>query len=174
MRIRMGRVGEAKRAGAALAAAWPLLLLALGMGACRKPSPAPTTTAQAPAAEAGAAPRVELGAAAQLDSGNAAFKVKEYRGALAHYRAAADRQPSLAAAWFGVYMAEKALGNAAGADSAMRRVQALAPGTMGAHPANADSTAAGALPPGHPGATPGMGAGTLPPGPPALPGAPTR
>ncbi|HEX9107754.1 MAG TPA: hypothetical protein VF832_11010 [Longimicrobiales bacterium] len=120
---------------------------------------------------------MELGTSAQIDSGNTAYKAKDYEGALAHSRIATQRQPLLAAAWFGVYMAESALGNAAGADSAMKKVQAIAPGTMGAHPAT-DSTRPGTLPPGHPAAgvpsAAGNGAGALPPGHPTMPGAPRR
>lgn len=175
MRIRTGRVGARGRR-ALLLCLGPLAALAVG-SACSKPAPAPVATTEAPAASADAAPTVELGTSAQIDSGNTAYKAKDYKGALGHYRVATQRQPSLAAAWFGVYMAESALGNAAAADSAMKRVQAIAPGTMGAHPATA-STSPGTLPPGHPAAgapnAAGNGAGALPPGHPTLPGAPRR
>ncbi len=177
MRIRTGRAGEEARGRTARQAAGWLAVVLLA-GACSKPAPAPAATSEAPAASAEAAPRVELGASAQIDSGNTAYKTKDYKGALAHYRAATERQPSLAAAWFGAYMAESALGNTAAADSAMKKVQAIAPGTMGAHPATGDSTGAGMLPPGHPsaGATGASGgsAGALPPGHPTLPAAPKR
>ncbi len=120
--------------------------------------------AAAPAPAAG--PQVELGAAARLDSGNAAYRAKDFKGALAHYRASADRAPSLAAAWFGLYMAQSALGDKAGADSSMRKVQELAPGTMGAHPSAAEPGASGEA--GGTGAATGPGR-PLPPGHPALP-----
>ncbi len=121
-----------------------MLTVACGRG--QPPANETTGTAGTPAAGV-EPPRVELGAAAQLDSGNAAYRAKDYRGALAHYQQAAQRAPRLAAAWFGIYMAKGQLGDKAGADSAMRMVQSIAPGTMGAHPAGGSS---GGLPPGHP------------------------
>lgn len=144
-----------------------LLLTALAVAGCgRKEQPGtPATTAGTGTMTE--TPRVELGTSAQLDSGNTAFRAKDYQGALAHYRKATEREPALAAGWFGLYMAQSALGDKAGADSSMRKVQALAPGTMGAHPAPGSGTMPGsggaALPPGHPGSAPAQ----LPPGHPA-------
>ena len=85
--------------------------------------------------EAGQRTRAELPApvVAQLDSGSAAFRVDDHQEALRHYREAARLGPDVAAAWFGVYMAQKALGNAQGADSALARVQELAPGATILH-----------------------------------------
>lgn len=128
---------------------------ALCATACtRAPAPAKgegtTTEATSPAVST---PGAELGAAAQLDSGNTAYRRKDYTAALMHYRAAAAREPSLAAAWMGVAMALNALGDKAAADSAMRKVEQLAPGTMTAHPPAGSTdggSARGALPPGHP------------------------
>lgn len=131
-------------------------------GGCERRQPqaaeGDATSAAAPAAEA---PRVELGAAGQLDSGNAAYRTKDYQGALGHYRRAAERDPKLAAAWFGMYMAQTSLGDKAGADSSMKKVQELAPGMIDAHRGGPGGGAApeGAAP-----------AGSLPPGHPALPG----
>lgn len=72
---------------------------------------------------------------AQIDSGNAAYSAKDYQGALDHYRSALQAQGDLTAAWFGIYMAQQALGNAAAADSAMAKVRELAPGATLVHPA---------------------------------------
>lgn len=71
---------------------------------------------------------------AQLDSGNAAYRAKDYRRAVQHYRAAARIDGERAAPWFGIYMAERAAGNAAAADSALKRAQKIAPGATLIHP----------------------------------------
>lgn len=72
--------------------------------------------------------------AAALDSGNAAYRDERYEDARQHYIAAVRADDDVAAVWFGLYMAELALGNAAGADSAMDRARALAPGATLIHP----------------------------------------
>lgn len=76
-----------------------------------------------PAIGAGTAARESLPDAvvAHLDSGNAAYRDGEYGRALRHYRSAAAADSTVAAAWFGVYMAERALGDSVAADSALRR-----------------------------------------------------
>lgn len=56
-----------------------------------------------------------------LDSGNTAYRAGDYQEARRHFRAAAGEDTAAAAAWFGVYMAERALGNELAADSALRR-----------------------------------------------------
>lgn len=56
-----------------------------------------------------------------LDSGNAAYRAGDYRTARRQYRAAVGADSAAAAAWFGVYMAERALDNELAADSALRR-----------------------------------------------------
>ncbi len=71
--------------------------------------------------------QLALPAQAQLDSGNVAFHVGDHQGALRHYEEATRLAPDQAAGWFGVYMAHNAMGNRVAADSAMQRVQALAP-----------------------------------------------
>lgn len=58
---------------------------------------------------------------AALDSGNAAYRSGDYRAALEQFESLAEEHPDVRAAWFGVYMAQRALGNTAAADSAMRR-----------------------------------------------------
>ncbi len=141
---------------------WVAPLVLVVVAACGRKAPATTGGAAVDTGTTGR-PAVALGAAAQLDSGNAAFRAKDYTGALAHYRGAAERQPQLAAAWFGVYMAQSALGNKTAADSAMRRAQALDPGMVGGHPTS--PAPEGALPPGHP----ATGAAPLPAGHPAAP-----
>jgi tetratricopeptide (TPR) repeat protein len=71
---------------------------------------------------------------AALDSGNAAYRAWNYTAALERYRAALELDDEVAAAWFGVSMAQLALGNGAAADSAMARARALAPGATLIHP----------------------------------------
>lgn len=71
---------------------------------------------------------------ALLDSGNTAFRVKDFQGALAYYHKAALSAPEHAAPWFGTYMVGKAINDTALADSALRMVRARAP-EMQSHPA---------------------------------------
>lgn len=126
------------------------LLGALAVAGCQRGGEAPAAdqrTAEIDSATVRAA-RTQLPPAvrAQLDSGNAAFKAEDYQGALRHYRAAARLDERAPAAWFGVYMAENALGNSAAADAAIARARAIAPDATlmrpGAAPAAADSPAA--------------------------------
>jgi tetratricopeptide (TPR) repeat protein len=69
-----------------------------------------------------------------VDSGNAAFKAKDYQRALGHYREATRLDDDAAAPWFGIYMVQRALGNLAAADSALKRAQKVAPGASLIHP----------------------------------------
>ncbi len=82
--------------------------------------------------EAGEAPRMPIGEPAErrawpagvalrVDSGNVAFRAGEYEAARRHYLEATRVGPDVPAAWFGVYMAESALGNVAAAESALGR-----------------------------------------------------
>jgi hypothetical protein len=73
------------------------------------------------------------GVAEQVDSGNAAYRAANYQEARRHFVAATDRAPRLPVAWFGLYMAEHALGNKAAADSAKARSEELAGRSVG-HP----------------------------------------
>ena len=75
----------------------------------------------------------------QLDSGNAAYRSRNYERALAHYRAAVQIDDEHAAGWFGIYMSQTKLGRVAAADSALQRAQDLAPGaSLLQHPAKPD------------------------------------
>jgi hypothetical protein len=67
-------------------------------------------------------PGVNAAAAARLDSGNVAFRVKQYDVALGFYRGAADAVPNHAAPWYGIYMVAQATKNTALADSALKAV----------------------------------------------------
>jgi tetratricopeptide (TPR) repeat protein len=72
--------------------------------------------------------------AAAIDSGNEAYRAKDYQTALEHYQEAAELDDDLAAAWFGIYMAQLALGNTEAAGEAMERAQSLEPGASMIHP----------------------------------------
>lgn len=78
-------------------------------------------------------------ALAHLDSGNTSYQDHDYEAALSHYRAVVEEAPDAAAGWFGIYMAQLALGNPAAADSAMTRARGLAPGATLIHPQAQDS-----------------------------------
>ncbi|HUF11716.1 MAG TPA: hypothetical protein VMN78_01285 [Longimicrobiales bacterium] len=71
---------------------------------------------------------------AQLDSGNAAYRRHDWDSALRHYETAAAREPDATAAWFGVYMAQRALGDTLAARDALERARRLAPGATIMHP----------------------------------------
>lgn len=64
---------------------------------------------------------------AQLDSGNTAYRAKDYTRAREHYIRATKLDSLSGAGWFGVYMAEDKLGNKAQADYAMKRARELNP-----------------------------------------------
>ena len=64
---------------------------------------------------------------AQLDSGNIAYRAKDYKKAKEHYTNATQIDSTKGAAWFGVYMAEDKLGNKAAADLAIKKAQSLNP-----------------------------------------------
>ncbi|MBL0170935.1 MAG: hypothetical protein IPP90_09420 [Gemmatimonadaceae bacterium] len=67
-------------------------------------------------------PGLTASAAARLDSGNIAFRLKQYDQAMRFYEAAAKDVPDHAAPWYGIYMVGQATGNTALADSATRAV----------------------------------------------------
>lgn len=76
---------------------------------------------------------------ARLDSGYAAFAAEDAQAALEHYQAATEMDPETPAAWFGVYIAHRALGNTGEAAAALQRAQELAPGATLIHPSGEDT-----------------------------------
>ena len=76
---------------------------------------------------------------AHLDSGSAAFRADDHEQALAHYTRASELGPDVAAAWFGVYMAQRALGNDEAAATALEKAQQKVPGATLIHPSAADT-----------------------------------
>ena len=75
----------------------------------------------------------------ELDSGSAAFRAGDHPAALAHYTRATEHAPNAAGAWFGVYMAQHAMGNEDAAREALLRAQSMLPNSTLAHPTAADT-----------------------------------
>jgi Flp pilus assembly protein TadD len=115
------------------------MLLAVATATCKPaeapPAEVPQAREAAPAAQSVVSPET----AAQLDSGSVAFRADDFAGALGHYTKATELAPDLAAAWFGVFMAQEALGNAQAAQEALAKTQALEPGTSPVHPTAGDT-----------------------------------
>lgn len=78
-------------------------------------------------------------AVAQLDSGNAAMRSDAFEAAVEHYQRVVELEPDQASGWFGLFMANNALGNGAAADSALQRAQALVPAASLMHPSPEDT-----------------------------------
>ena len=74
-----------------------------------------------------------------LDSGNAAFRRKDYAVARTHYQSAIEADEKQPAGWFGIYMVELAAGNAEAAGKALDRAQKLVPGATLIHPSRKDA-----------------------------------
>lgn len=76
---------------------------------------------------------------AHLDSGSVAFRNDDFDQAFIHYERAAEIAPDFGAAWFGVYMVERARGNTEAAESALARAQQTMPGATLLHPTDPDT-----------------------------------
>jgi Flp pilus assembly protein TadD len=113
-----------------------LIVAAATLAGCR---PDDQRTETIDAREQGARPAMSEEALARLDSGNAAFRAQDFEGALTHYRRVSELEPDQSPGWFGIHMAQTSLGNDAAADSALRKVQSLAPGASLVHPTSADT-----------------------------------
>lgn len=72
--------------------------------------------------------------ATALDDANAAYRDRDYETALRHYQSVVEMRDDLAAGWFGIYMAQLALGNAEAAEAAMEQARIRAPGASLMHP----------------------------------------
>ena len=77
---------------------------------------------------------------AHVDSGSVAFRNDDFDAALMHYGRATELEPHFGAAWFGIYMVEKARGNTEVAAEALARAQEAMPGASLLHPTSADTT----------------------------------
>ena len=110
-----------------------IALIAIGLAACSPPDDQETGSIRdRDVREARENLPPELVAA--LDSGNAAYSQGQYRDALAYYEDAVAVDADEPSGWFGIYMAQLALGNTEAADSAMARARDLAPGASLIHP----------------------------------------
>lgn len=109
-----------------------LITLCIAMAACGTSDDAP----RVPLGAAGATTSAASGPVREaLDKGNAAYRAKDYQGALRAYReAAAVATPDNAAPYYGIQMAARALGNTALADSAMTRIRAISGDSIKADP----------------------------------------
>ena len=109
-----------------------LPLVAAVLAAACRPDDQPTRSIDPDAAER---TRAELPAelVENLDSGNAAYRAHDFELARERYRAAVAFDSSSTAAWFGVFIAERALGNAEAAEEALKRARDLAPGASLIH-----------------------------------------
>jgi hypothetical protein len=96
---------------------------ALLLTACGEPPPAvPVAVVDSTGAD------LPLTVHAHLDSAATAYRAGAFEQARVYYRMAIDSIPDLAASWFGLFLAERALGNRGAADSAMRQARRLVTG----------------------------------------------
>lgn len=108
-----------------------LALVAAGASACRE-QPDDQQTGSLSGDEVRAV-RADwpAGVSAQIDSGNEAYKAKDYDAARRHYqealRLAGDMKEPRVTGYFGLYMVEHAVGDTVAAAAAMKEAQALAP-----------------------------------------------
>jgi tetratricopeptide (TPR) repeat protein len=70
----------------------------------------------------------------ELDAGNAAYRARDYAAALTHYEEAVRLDDQLAAGWYGVALAQGALGDSAARGVALAHVERLAPEIPAHHP----------------------------------------
>lgn len=91
---------------------------------------------------------------ARVDSANAAIANDEPAVAAEIYRELVQEYPEIGTVWFGLYMAEDALGNTEAAAAALERAEAITPGLGRMHDAAASDSMAGdpptRMPAGHP------------------------
>ena len=94
------------------------------------------------------------GVAARVDSANLYYSNGEYEAAAEVYRDLTEEYPDISTVWFGLYMAEHALGNEEAATAALERAESMAPG-LGRMHESAESSGMGdmlrgEMPAGHP------------------------
>ena len=144
--------------------ALPILLVSITACGSDTPDASKKPLGEFSATQGSAGPMRELPpgltavAAARLDSGNVAFRVKQYDVALGYYRGAAVDVPNHAAPWYGIYMVAQATKNTVLADSALKAVALRNGGGELLDTASAKNhkggEAAGALPLDHPAVKP--------------------
>lgn len=90
------------------------------------------------------------GLAADVDSANAAYAAGDYEAAAGMYRSLTEEHPGIGTLWFGLYMAEHALGNTEAAAAALERTEAVTPGLGQMHEAAESAATMPGMPAGHP------------------------
>lgn len=81
---------------------------------------------------------------AYLEEGNAAYRDKNYKDALASYRKATQTKPEDGAGYFGIYMSYTAMGKKDEADAAYKKATELSPGLGGQpHPMSGEEPTGG-------------------------------
>ena len=115
-----------------------ILVLALGATTSCRPDDQRTDTLDF---EEAAQERANMppGLVAHLDSGSQAYRGDDFESALRHYTEATEISPDVAAPWFGVYMAQHALGNVEAGAVALERARRVAPGATLIHATEADT-----------------------------------
>lgn len=100
------------------------LALALAAGACAPEGEEQTgSMTEERARDAREALPAEV--VSRIDSGNAAYREGRYEEAASVYRRIVEADPDVAAGWFGLYMAERALGNEDAAEEALERAESI-------------------------------------------------
>jgi tetratricopeptide (TPR) repeat protein len=110
-----------------------MAVAALGLVACERPDDQRTETITDRDVLT-ARQQLDPAVAAALDSGNVAYRARDYQRALEHYNEAVAMNAELAAGWFGIYMAQLALGNPDAAEAAMAQARIHAPQASLMHP----------------------------------------
>jgi tetratricopeptide (TPR) repeat protein len=106
---------------------------ALLLAACDRPDDQRTGAIQGEDVRAARA-ELDPAVADALDNGNSAYRAREYEQALEHYQTAVELDESVAAGWFGIYMAQLALGDDEAAEAAMEQARQHAPDATLMHP----------------------------------------
>ncbi|MGK7311827.1 MAG: tetratricopeptide repeat protein [Candidatus Longimicrobiales bacterium M2_2A_002] len=91
---------------------------------------------------------------AQVDSANLEYMNEQYQASADRYRALTEEYPEIGTLWFGLYMAENALGNEETAQEALAKANELAPGLGPMHEqiesGSMGDAMQGQMPAGHP------------------------
>lgn len=113
--------------------------LLLALGACDRPDDQRTGSISADDVR-DAAERLSPEVRTALDSGNTAYREHDFEAALRHYQKVTELDRNATAGWFGIYMAQRALGDSTAAQQALEQARDLAPGATIMHPGEEDTT----------------------------------
>ena len=111
---------------------WIAVMAALSVASCRPADQ--RTDSLDPTAGSQARSAMPAEVVAQLDSGSQAFRDGDFEGALRHYGEVTELAPEIGAGWFGIYMAQRELGDETAAQVALDRARDLVPGATLMHP----------------------------------------